>query len=290
MRYNGGIKAKEDKMRQLLAFLCVLCVLLTSKVDHTIGEEGVDVPIDDGTVEVTDGVATLPPPASTTTEATTAPPPTEENPRNEVLICLDAGHGLIDPGAVATQNGTAVYEKDLNLRVALLTQARLEAMGYRVLMIRTGDTSLLGGSDRGASYKTTNEAIARRELAKKAGVSLYISVHCNAYAGENRAYGPLVFYNSSSATTYRALSLSRTFSARFTELNRGYSGAKDCEVRAGDSYIVLRELSMPALLLELGFMTDKSDLALLTSDTWQKGCADAIAKGVEDAFLAGLIE
>ena len=281
-------------MRQLIAFLCVLCVLLTSKVDMTV-EEIADVPISGGEILESTSGTTVSTPPSATTEASVQPPvtetpPPEKNPRNDVLVCLDAGHGLIDPGAVATMNGSTVYEKDLNLTVTLLAKVKLEAMGYRVLMIRTGDTSLLGGSDRQASYKTANEAVARRELAKKAGVSLYISVHCNAYAGETRAYGPLVFYNSSLATTYRALTLSRTFSARFTELNRGYSGAKDCEVRAGDSYIVLRELTMPALLLELGFMTDASDLLLLTNSVWQKECADAIANGVEDAFLAGLIE
>ena len=286
-------------MRQLITFLCVLCILLTSKVDMTVGDT-VGVPVGGGVTtpsgsETVNVGGALPQTSATVKPVTTPPPATEspspeKNPRNDISICLDAGHGLIDPGAVVSKNGVPVYEKDLNLTVALLTQERLKAMGYRVLMVRTGDTSLLGGSDRGASYKTANEAVARREMAHKAGVSLYISVHCNAYAGAGRAYGPLVFYNSDPSTTYRALTLSRTFSSRFTELNRGYSGAKDCEVRAGDSYIVLRELTMPALLLELGFMTDEGDLDLLTNGAWQRGCADAIAKGVEDAYLAGLIE
>ena len=223
---------------------------------------------------------------------TTAPPVMMpiKNPREDVLICLDAGHGLIDPGAIGYLNGNTYYEKTFNLAIARRTKEKLEALGYRVMMIRDGDTSLLGGSDPSASYKTADEAMARRKKGKNAGASLYLSIHCNAYVGSKRAYGPLVFYNSSSATTYRAWSLARTFCAKFTAANANYPTAGACDIREGNGYIVLKDLSMPALLLEIGFMTDAGDLALLNRADWQNDCAGAIANGVEEAFLAGLIE
>lgn len=289
-------------MRRFLIILCIFAVTVVGRVSPGTTEEPPDgmpsvvqkptsAPITQAGVSV--GIGTeKPQESSAPATVTTAPPEVEippKNPREDVLVCLDAGHGLIDPGAIGWLNGTEYYEKTLNLAVALRAKQALEARGYRVLMIRTGDTSLLGGSDRGASYKTADEAVARRQLAKRMGADLYISVHCNAYVGATRAYGPLVFYNSSPATTYRALSLARAFSTRFTEMNAGYAGAKACEVREGNSYIVLRELTMPALLLELGFMTDEGDLSLLIRKDWQEDCAAAIASGVEDAFLNGWI-
>lgn len=250
------------------------------------------------TVDTTTAKPTQTEPVTTNTTApkpppvTTAPPMMApiKNPREDVLICLDAGHGLIDPGALGYLNGNTYYEKTFNLAIARRTKEKLEALGYRVMMIRDADTSLLGGSNYSASYKTADEAVARRKKGKAAGSSLYLSIHCNAYAGTKRAYGPLVFYNSSSATTYRALSLAKTFSARFTAVNAGYPTAGGCDIREGNSYIVLKDLSMPSLLLEVGFMTDAGDLALLNRADWQNDCARAIAEGVEAAFLAGLIE
>ena len=288
-------------MKRFIIVLCVFAVTLASRIHPS--QEGVNNAADTLTAPLISssllmttqmpipGTTTLPPPPSTP-PLTTAGVPTEispKNPREEILICLDAGHGLIDPGALGQLNGATYYEKSLNLAVALRTKYELEKQGYRVLMIRTGDTSLLGGSNAGASYKTADEAVLRRETAKRAGVDLYISIHCNAYVGDVRAYGPLVFYNSSSETTYRALSIARTFSSCFTKMNAGYAGARACDVRAGNSYIVLRELTMPSVLLELGFMTDEGDLSLLIREDWQADCATAITESVEEAFMKGFI-
>lgn len=297
-------------MKRLLAAIIVFTLTLTAcacqnMTDHIEkGETGTTAVLTQASSGITENTTESPPvqeemttTGSTTKEpkpplVTTAPPVMApiKNPREDVLICLDAGHGLIDPGALGYLNGNTYYEKTFNLAIARRTREKLESLGYRVMMIRDGDTSLLGGANYSASYKTADEAVARRKKGKNAGSSLYLSIHCNAYAGTKRAYGPLVFYNSSPSTTYRALSLAKTFSAKFTAANANYPTAGSCDIREGNSYIVLKDLSMPALLLEIGFMTDEGDLALLNRADWQNDCADAIANGVEAAFLAGLIE
>ena len=291
-------------MKRLLAAFIVFSLVLTACACQPVtddaeggGEEPIvtDAPvISDDAVhppmlpeDVGDGDDETVPPSELPEEPEAEP---IKNPREEILICLDAGHGLIDPGAIGYLNGNTYYEKSFNLAIARRTKEKLEALGYRVMMIRNGDTSLLGGGNYSATYKTADEAVARRKLGKEAGASLYLSIHCNAYEGASRAYGPLVFYNSSSATTYRALSLAKTFSSSFTKANENYPTARSCDIREGNSYIVLKELSMPALLLEIGFMTDEGDLSLLNRADWQNDCAGAIAEGVEKAFLGGLIE
>ncbi len=239
--------------------------------------------------EATEATTFTPPVTISPAPVTTTPVWPVNNPRSEVLIYLDAGHGLKDPGAVGNSGGITYYEKNLNLSVALLAKEKLEAMGYHVMMAREGDTSLLGGTDYSASYNTADEAVARRGSAKRAGASLYLSIHCNAYAGAGRAYGPIVFYNGSQSTTYRAWSLAGVFSDALTEANRAYPTAGASRIREGNSYIVLKDLTMPALLLEIGFMTDAGDLTLLCRADWQGACADAICAGVEQAYGAGLI-
>ncbi len=213
----------------------------------------------------------------------------EENPRKEIVICLDAGHGLKDPGAVGKLLGTTYYEKNLNLSVALLLRKNLAELGYTVLMIREADTSLLGGSDYNAQYKTGDEAVARRKYAKSMGTDLYLSLHCNAYAGEGRAYGPIVFYNGRSDTAYRAKSLAEVFSGEMSVLKATFPTTGVSRIREGNSYIVLKDTSLPALLIEMGFMTDQSDLTLLSRKDWQEACAHRLSLAVEKSYEEGLI-
>ncbi len=225
--------------------------------------------------------------AATTQGGSLAVP--ENDPRRDVVICLDAGHGLIDPGAIGKLSGVTYYEKTINLSLALNIEEKLISRGYQVVMVRRGDTSLLGGSSFSAKYSTVDEAVARRILGKKAGADLYLSIHCNSYGGEGRASGPIVFYQSSPKTSYKALSLAKLFSSFITSVNQKTETGRDCRIRAGDSYIVLKEMSMPSLLLEVGFMSDAEDLSLISSEAWQNAFADGILAAVEEAFSKGYI-
>ncbi len=229
------------------------------------------------------------PPAAPPGEEPKEEEPPEENPRKEILICLDAGHGLKDPGALGVLSGVTYYEKNINLSVALLLRKNLAELGYTVLMIREADTSLLGGNDYNAQYKTGDEAVARRRYAKSMGTDLYLSLHCNAYAGQGRAFGPIVFYNGRSDTTYRARSIAEVFSGEISGLRAAFPATGDSRIREGNAYIVLKDTTLPSLLIEMGFMTDQSDLTLLNRKDWQEACARRLAAAVEKSYLAGLI-
>lgn len=229
------------------------------------------------------------PPAQTPEEEPKDEENPEDNPRKQILICLDAGHGLKDPGAVGKLSGVTYYEKNFNLSVALLLRKNLDELGYTVLMIREEDTSLLGGSNYNAQYKTGDEAVARRKYAKSMGTDLYLSLHCNAYAGQGRAFGPIVFYNGRSDTTYRAKSLAEVFSGEMNGLRAAFPATGAPRIREGNTYIVLKDTALPALLIEMGFMTDQSDLSLLSRKDWQEACARRLALAVETSYKEGLI-
>ncbi len=296
------MKARRILTALLLLSLLVSCGALPSETTTESGAVTTE-----GVPESILPVVTLPPVGADKNEAEgEAPPPIvkppvtspeeepkeeppEENPRKEIIVCLDAGHGLKDPGAIGKLSGVTYYEKNFNLSVALLLRKNLAELGYTVLMIREADTSLLGGSNYDAQYKTTDEALARRKYAKSMGTDLYLSLHCNAYAGEGRAFGPIVFYNGRSDTTYRAQSLAEVFSGEMNGLRAAFPATGAPRIREGNSYIVLKDTALPALLIELGFMTDHSDLTLLSRKDWQEACARRLSSAVEKSYMEGLI-
>ncbi len=116
--------------------------------------------------------------------------PTRGN-RHETVF-LDAGHGGIDPGGTgATENGTVVEESTVNLPIELDTMAILRAQGFRVVVSRTGDTSVtkLGPADVSDGELTAQGVVAdvgaRDVCANMAGADILIGIYMDAgYAGD----------------------------------------------------------------------------------------------------------
>lgn len=177
--------------------------------------------------------------------------------RREIpMIVIDPGHGAHDPGAVAKSTG--MTEKALNLMVSKKVQERLLAEGYEVLMTRESDT-----------YPQLKE---RAVLANSNEADLFISIHCNA--GGNPATNGIetLYYpsadNKQSADIFRA------------ELVR-ISGATDRGLRKRPDLVVLNSTKVPAVLLELGYMTNAAELQRLSDDAYQERLAEGIVNGIK---------
>ncbi len=213
--------------------------------------------------------------------------------RKELTIVIDAGHGDKDPGVLSTLDGQTVRESDVNLALSLRLSSLLRDMGYNVLMIREDDSSLLGGDN--PDYNTDMEADARREAAMAAEADLYVSLHCNS-AGDTDARGTRIFYNGRVVVTFegRAIAheykdaLNRVFesdiaSHRVSEIQNHHLNGMS------EPYIVLKDTQMPALLFEIGFVTNKNDLSLLTDGDYLWEYAYALALATDEARVKGLI-
>ncbi len=199
--------------------------------------------------------------------------------RSGAVICLDAGHGAHDPGAVWPQTGTPTYlEKDYNLAVALEAKAYLEAMGYTVVLTRSDDTFV--------------ELTDRVSFAKSKGADLFISFHCNSvdYPDSPTAVGPQVYFNQSNATQYLNWTTARTFRNAINTATAAYiaSGAahpvEESDLRSGGHYVVLSDKSLPSVLLEMGFITNGGDRALFENSAWCESMGYAAAMAVETLF------
>ncbi len=196
-------------------------------------------------------------------------------PRKRIQrIVLDPGHGGRDPGC----HGKSLIEKDLTLTVAKLVSAILRQHGLHVVLTRE--------KDRGRDLEE------RTALAKKYGADLFISIHANA-VGSNAISGIETFVLSpeGAPSTYsnRVNEKARSGNVFDKENMRlGYeiqrntmrrTGADDRGVKHAN-FVVLRDAPCPATLVEIGFLTNRSEEFRLSTRAYQSKVALGIAEGV----------
>ena len=124
-------------------------------------------------------------------------PSTEEVIESETLaaprpiVVIDAGHGGEDGGAIGV-NG--VYEKDLNLSIALLLDEWLRAEGFETVLTRSEDILLYDKNSDYFGQKKVQDLAARRKIAEQYENAILISIHMNAFP-ESKYSGLQVYYS-----------------------------------------------------------------------------------------------
>ncbi|WP_367883839.1 N-acetylmuramoyl-L-alanine amidase family protein [Thermococcus peptonophilus] len=173
-------------------------------------------------------------------------------------ICVDAGHGGKDPGAVGY-----VVEKDVNLAIALKVAQVLEMDGANVVLTRDGDY-----------FVSLSERV---QIANSAGCDIFISIHANS--GPSSATGFEVYhYYTSSKGTALATYVDDEIAKLIPLKNRG--GVKSA------GYYVIKYTKMPAILIETGFVTNSYDASIISDESYQWKYAYAIlhASSATSAF------
>jgi N-acetylmuramoyl-L-alanine amidase len=234
-----------------------------------------------------------------------APTP-EEKADPRPLVVIDPGHGGIDNG---TRAASGELEKSIVLEFSLVLRDQIEKSGkYRVVMTRTDDT-FIPLSER-VNFARTRQAW------------LFVSVHADALArGDGDAQGATVYTLSDTASDAAAANLAenenradaiagvdlsaepddvagilydlalretKAFSVQFArglvaEMRNATRMHKDPLRSAG--FRVLKAPDVPSVLIELGYVSNRSDLKHLTSDAWRARTAASIAKAI-DAYLS----
>ena len=224
--------------------------------------------------------------------------------RTDKVIILDAGHGQKDPGATfpAGSHMPLLCEKDVNLRVTLLAKKYLEAMGYTVLLTREDDNAMLGEGGLNWDYSTSDEVNKRVSWALSQNPALFVTIHCNSSENEN-ASGPLVYYNAivdeanPLCPEYMNVSMANALNDALNAalapfVSAGTSKASrlvECPIPSSSipyPHAALRQPKLPALLLEMGFISNENDRALMTEALWCETVAYAIAKATDELYAA----
>ena len=172
-------------------------------------------------------------------------------------ICVDAGHGGADPGAIGTQPHR-LEEKDVTLALAFLLEEELALRGHEVIMTRRQDRTLA--------------LDARAEFANRYEAELLLSLHCNA-AADPRVEGMEVFHRPGSKPGREAAA------TILTHMLAAFPGHENRGVKEAD-FTVLRESRAPGILVEAEFLTNPEQLRFLADARNRRGLARAIAAGV----------
>ena len=191
------------------------------------------------------------------------------------IVYLDAGHGGYDPGA----SYFGISEKSLTLAIQSRVKAKLEAEGYQVVTTRTSDTYV---------------DLADRSRAANASESdIFVSIHINASGSsaaqgiETYYYQPYAEYPSRINATYHAnptrLSMSDTLANAIQSSLINATGAQNQGVKR-QTFAVLRETTAPAVLLELGFLSNPQEATRLNTSAYQETLANAIVAGIKSYY------
>ncbi|MDD6057460.1 MAG: N-acetylmuramoyl-L-alanine amidase [Clostridiales bacterium] len=181
------------------------------------------------------------------------------------VVVIDAGHGGGDPGTIRQ----GIYEKDLNLAIALQLKEILEAEG----------------EDIGVYYTRTDETNPsleqRVELANKSGANLFLSIHNNSLNGRmSKTSGTQVLFGETSEESRRLAQICLNEMTGILESdNRG--------LVEGNAIYIIRTSEVPVALIEVGFMTNQEELNLLCTEAYQEKAARGIYNAMRSAFAEG---
>jgi len=186
-------------------------------------------------------------------------PPSRTSPRRTTgTVVIDAGHGGKDPGATSV---LGFYEKGVNLAVAHKVARLLEQRGLRVKMTRTSDYFV--------------ELEERAAIANRLNADLFVSIHADSFPKSSRRGYTIYIARSASSSSRRAASaISRSMSG---------TGLNSFGVQTA-GYHVLTGTRGPAVLVELGYLSNRSEANLLRSSSFQTRLAKAVADGISDYF------
>ena len=173
----------------------------------------------------------------------------------KAIICLDAGHGGSDPGAV----GQGLKEKEVVLDVVNRLATILRNAGYSVYLTRTGDQTV------SLSSRTT--------YANNLGAHHFLSVHCNAFNGSANGTETYCYTSGSNTSFAMRNNVNPQVVSALNTYNRGCKTA---------NFYVVKYTNMPAILCELAFIDHAGDASKLGNATYRQQAAQAIFNGLQN--------
>lgn len=176
------------------------------------------------------------------------------------VVILDPGHGGEDEGCARD----GVREKDINLSIAKLVRDKLEALGYQVLMVRDMDT-----------YISKEDRVI---YANQSQGDIYVSIHQNA-SDDISVSGMEIWYEGEDGSRDNER-LAQLIQQQILE----NTGAAERELRGNADFHVTGKTTMPACLIETGFLSNAEERKNLTTGEYQEKIAEGIAQGIELYF------
>lgn len=192
------------------------------------------------------------------------------------LIVIDPGHGGIDPGA---QGPGGVIEKDITLEISRKLATVLSQYGAVVIMTRDADVDLSSSSGERLITRKREDLSKRVGMANDRNADAFVSVHVNSFKSGPREHGAQTFYQPGSLEGEK---LARNIQL---ELVRLLNNTKRKE-KAVD-YYTTRHAKVPAVIVEVGFISNADEEKLISNSDYQGKLAYAISAGLVKYFADG---
>lgn len=200
------------------------------------------------------------PPATTTSTSVLTKP----------TIVIDAGHGGEDGGATSE---TGLLEKDVNLHIALTLQKLFLQSGFKVTMTRTEDKAIYDSNADSLREKKVSDIHNRSEIVNKYDNNILISIHQNKFE-QSKYSGTQIFYSDNKPLSSKLAEAVRLSVTGLLQNNN----TRQCKSTTEGVYI-LKNATVPAILVECGFLSNPQEEELLKTETYRNQLAFAIFSG-----------
>ena len=184
------------------------------------------------------------------------------------IIVVDPGHGGIDPGAIGT-SGTR--EKEITLTTAGRLATLLEQAGAKVVLTRQGDEDLSSPGTGSVAARKREDLAKRVALANDNDADFFIGIHLNSFGGR-REHGAQTFSQPGREESWL---LNQCIQAELVRVLKNTN-----RVSKNGDYFTTREVNMPAVIVEIGFISNPAEERLLLDPLYQDKVAWAIYSGI----------
>lgn len=189
----------------------------------------------------------------------------------DYTVVIDAGHGGIDGG---TQAKDGTLEKDINLNIALKLKDILESFGVKTVMTRETDVSIHNSGVTGIRNQKISDINNRLNIIETTENALFVSIHQN-YFSQSKYSGAQVFYSKNNPESQSlALSIRNSLIENLQKDNTR-------EIKqSGKEIYLLNNTTVPAVMVECGFLSNEAEADLLKTEEYQNQVAFFTAYGI----------
>lgn len=186
------------------------------------------------------------------------------------IIGIDPGHGGVDPGAVSK---SGVLEDEINLKIGLKLKRLVEQSGGIAIMTREEDKGLYTEKSTTLRQMKTEDLINRKALIENAGCELFVSIHMNSFTNSKYSGSQTFYYDGYPENEKLAGIIQEELVTVLDKDNRRAAAIRD------DVYLI-KELAIPSVLVEAGFLSNPEEEVLLQQEEYQEKIAWAIYVGI----------
>jgi len=191
-------------------------------------------------------------------------------------VVIDAGHGGEDPGAVSDYSG--LKEKDVNLIIAKRVKELLEAENFKVIMTREEDVLNYKEGTQRYTSKRAQDLMNRKKKIDESGADIAVSIHLNKFS-QTQYYRAQVFFPPRSQESQElAETIQKALREKVDPGNKREALVKD------NKLIILRDLKVPTVIVECGFLSNRQEEQKLADADYQEELAQAIKDGIVEYF------